>query len=79
MRHIRVLICQVDAGTPALMSELACFDLATPDVATLRSRRQPSTPWRRRHRRPATPFCAACCTPNGTRLMRPLWRGIAPR
>ncbi len=35
MRHIRVLVCQVDDGTPDLMSELACFDLATPDVATL--------------------------------------------
>jgi len=39
MRHIRVLVCQVDNGTPDLMSELACFDLATPDVATL----QPET------------------------------------
>jgi len=39
MRHIRVLICQVDDGTPDLMSDLACFDLATPDVATL----QPET------------------------------------
>jgi len=39
MRHIRVLICQVDDGIPDLMSELACFDLATPDVATL----QPET------------------------------------
>ncbi len=39
MRPIRVLICQVDEGTPDLMSELACFDLATPDVATL----QPET------------------------------------
>ena len=39
MRHIRVLICQVDDGTPDLMSELACFDLAAPDVATL----QPET------------------------------------
>jgi len=39
MRHIRVLICQVDDSTPNLMSELACFDLATPDVATL----QPET------------------------------------
>jgi len=39
MQHIRVLICQVDDGTPDLMSELACFDLATPDVATL----QPET------------------------------------
>jgi len=39
MRHIRVLICQVDDGTPDLMNELACFDLATPDVAAL----QPET------------------------------------
>ncbi len=36
MRHIRVLVCQVDDETPDLMSELACFDLATPDVASLR-------------------------------------------
>jgi len=35
MRSIRVLICQVDDGTPDLMNELACFDLATPDVAAL--------------------------------------------
>ena len=35
MRHIRVLVCQVDDETPDLMSELACFDLATPDVASL--------------------------------------------
>jgi len=39
MRHIRVLVCQVDDGTPDLMSELACFDLATPAVASL----QPET------------------------------------
>ncbi len=39
MRHIRVLVCQGDAGTPDLMTELACFDLATPDVAAL----QPET------------------------------------
>ncbi len=39
MRHIRVLVCQVDDGTPDLMSDLACFDLATPDVAAL----QPET------------------------------------
>jgi len=39
MRHIRVLIGQVDEGTPDLMSDLACFDLATPDMATL----QPET------------------------------------
>ena len=35
MRHIRVLICQVDDDTPDLMAELACFDLPTPDVTTL--------------------------------------------
>jgi len=35
MRHIRVPICQVDDGTPDRMTELACFDLATPDIATL--------------------------------------------
>jgi len=34
-----VLICQVDDGTPDLMNELACFDLATPTVAAL----QPET------------------------------------
>jgi len=39
MRHIRVLICQVDDGTPDLMNELACFDLATPTGAAL----QPET------------------------------------
>jgi len=39
MRHIRVLICQVDDALPDLMSELACFDLAMPDVAAL----QPET------------------------------------
>ncbi len=39
MRHIRVLICHVDDSTPDLMTELACFDLATPNVATL----QPET------------------------------------
>ena len=32
MRNIRVLICQVDDGTPDLMNELACFNLAAPDV-----------------------------------------------
>jgi len=35
MRHIRVLVCQVDDGTPDVMTELACFDLPAPDVATL--------------------------------------------
>ncbi len=39
MRHIRVLICQVDDGSPDLMIEVACFDLATADVASL----QPET------------------------------------
>ncbi len=39
MRHIRVLIRQVDDGTPDLMNELACVDLATPDGASL----QPET------------------------------------
>jgi len=39
MRPIRVLIGQGDDGAPDLMSELACFDLATPDVTTL----QPET------------------------------------
>jgi len=39
MRSIRVLVCQVGDGTLDLMSELACFDLATPDVAAL----QPET------------------------------------
>ncbi len=34
-RHIRVLVCQVDDGTPDRMTELACFNLATPDIATL--------------------------------------------
>ena len=39
MRHIRVLVCQGDDGAPDLMSELACFNLATPAVAAL----QPET------------------------------------
>jgi len=39
MRHIHVLICQVDDGASDLMNELACFDLATPDVTSL----QPET------------------------------------
>ncbi len=39
MRHVRVLVCQVDDCTPDLMNELACFDLATPDGAAL----QPET------------------------------------
>ena len=39
MRRIRVLICSVDEQTPDEMTELAAFDLPTPDVATL----QPET------------------------------------
>src|SRR5579871_3930473 len=39
MLHICVLICQVDDDTPDRMTELACFDLPAPDVATL----QPET------------------------------------
>ncbi len=39
MRHIRVLICSVDAQTPDEMTELAALDLPTIDVTTL----QPET------------------------------------
>ncbi len=39
MRHIRVLVCEVDDQTPATMHELAAFDLPSADVATL----QPET------------------------------------
>jgi len=35
MSHIRVLICRVDDPTTDHMTELAAFDLPTPDVATL--------------------------------------------
>jgi hypothetical protein len=35
MSHIRVLICRVDDLTTDHMTELAAFDLPTPDVATL--------------------------------------------
>jgi len=35
MRHIRVLVCQVNDAIPDRMTELACFDLATTDIATL--------------------------------------------
>ncbi len=35
MSHIRVLICRVDDPTTDQMTELAAFDLPTPDVATL--------------------------------------------
>ena len=30
-----MLVCQGDDGAPDRMSDLACFDLATPDVASL--------------------------------------------
>ncbi len=39
MRHIRVLVCEVDDQTPDTMHELAAFDLPSADVATL----QPET------------------------------------
>ena len=35
MRHIRVVICEVDDQTPDAMTELAAFDLPALDVATL--------------------------------------------
>jgi hypothetical protein len=35
MRHLRVLICSVDAQTPAEMTERAAFDLPTTDVTAL--------------------------------------------
>ena len=35
MRHIRVLICEVDDQTPDAMTELAAFDLPALDVAAL--------------------------------------------
>jgi len=35
MSHIRVLICRVDDPTTDHMTELAAFDMPTPDVATL--------------------------------------------
>ena len=35
MRHIRVVICEVDDQTPDTMTELASFDLPSLDVATL--------------------------------------------
>ncbi len=37
MRHIRVLICSVDAQTPDEMTELAAFDLPTTDIAALQA------------------------------------------
>ena len=39
MRHIRVLVCEVDDQTPETMRELAAFDLPGADVAVL----QPET------------------------------------
>ena len=39
MRHIRVLVCEVDDATPDTMRELAAFDLPTADVTAL----QPET------------------------------------
>jgi hypothetical protein len=39
MRHIRVLVCEVDDATPDTMRELAAFDLPPTDVSTL----QPDT------------------------------------
>ena len=39
MRHIRVLVCEVDDATPDTMRELAAFDLPASDVSTL----QPET------------------------------------
>jgi hypothetical protein len=35
MRHIRVLVCEVDDQTPDAMRELAAFDLPPADVAQL--------------------------------------------
>ncbi|MDQ5853965.1 MAG: hypothetical protein M3380_18250 [Chloroflexota bacterium] len=39
MRHIRVVVCEVDDQTPDTMRELAAFDLPPADVAAL----QPET------------------------------------
>ena len=39
MRHILVLVCEVDDATPDTMRELAAFDLPATDVATV----QPET------------------------------------
>ena len=39
MRHIRVLVCEVDDATPDTMRELAAFDLPPTDVTAL----QPET------------------------------------
>ena len=39
MRHIRVVVCEVDDQAPDTMQELAAFDLPAADVAAL----QPAT------------------------------------
>ena len=39
MRHIRVLVCEVDDAAPDTMRELAAFDLPASDVSSL----QPET------------------------------------
>ncbi len=39
MRHIRVVVCEVDDQTPDTMRELAAFDLPSADVTAL----QPET------------------------------------
>ena len=36
MRHIRVVVCEVDDQAPDTMRELAAFDLPPTDVAALR-------------------------------------------
>jgi len=36
MRHIRVLICEVDETSPETMTELAAFDFPTLDMTALR-------------------------------------------
>ncbi len=36
MRHVRVLVCEVDDATPDAMRELAAFDLPASDVSALR-------------------------------------------
>jgi len=45
MSHIRVLICRVDDPTTDHMTELAAFDMPTPDVATLEPRCFLSPSW----------------------------------
>ena len=36
MRHVRVLVCEVDDATPDTMRELAAFDLPASDVSAVR-------------------------------------------